>query len=110
MLERYFRASLLTLTKKINGAFIVLKIALSSCIQMLPFVVLNDVPINGALIVLSNFEIKDYVPTLKSCSLSMNNSEKSSINFKFKGICASLNFINSSRYTFIEEVCEIETL
>ena len=43
---------------------------------MLPFVVLNDVPINGALIVLSNFEIKDYVPTLKSCSLSINNSEK----------------------------------
>ena len=110
MLERYFRASLLTLTKKINGAFIVLKISLSSCIKMLPFVVLNDVPINGALIVLSNFEIKHYVPTLKSCSLSMNNSEKSSINFKFKGICASLNFINSSRYIFIEEVCEIETL
>ena len=37
--------------KKKNGAFIVLKIALSSCIKMLPFVVLNDVPINGALIV-----------------------------------------------------------
>ena len=56
---------------------------------------------------IGNFEIKHYVPTLKSCSLPINNSEKSSINMC---ICASLNFVNSSRYIFIVEVYEIETL
>ena len=57
---------------------------------------------------IGNFKIKHYVPALQSCSLSVNNSEKSSINFKFTinfwYICVSLNFINSSRYIFIVEV------